>query len=131
LAKHELIELLPVVVSAIVGLALMVSLGFAIIFVSPSYTSFENLLAILLASRSFCYFLTGLIAGAWMNWRGAASGALAGTIIFSVELVVSLIAGTTHGLIYVPEFRMTLFITGFLMIGIGYAGGFVGERIRR
>lgn len=122
----ELKRLLIVVTAGICGIALMVLLG----FIFAPVISVTTLLGI----SVFCYFATGLIAGAWTHWRGAFHGALAAMLVFFGNTTYGFVIGITYGLaspFLVPEFLPIFLITGFFFFGIGALGGFVGERIRR
>lgn len=125
------LEWLPVVVAAIVGIALMFLLGFAINLIIPVDTSLEGWLTITWGIGIFCYFTTGLIAGAWTNWKGATYGGFAAMVVWFVNLIYSFVIGIAYGLAYGPVFFLGVFIVGLFMMGIGALGGFVGERIRR
>lgn len=86
----------------------------------------------LLGIGFICYFVTGLIAGAWANWKGYQYGGFAATLVWLGNLIYSDVIGIAHGpASQVPGFFLGIFITGFFAMGIGVLGGFVGERIRR
>lgn len=115
----------------------MFLLGFAIAPFIPADISFEGWLAISLGMGGFCYFVAGLIAGYWADWKGATHGAVAAMVVWGFNLFYSLVTigpvgmgypGSTSGLVVV--FMLSHIIAGFLMAGIGALGGFVGERIR-
>jgi len=115
----------------------MFLLGFVIASFIPADISFEGWLAISLGIGGFCYFVAGLIAGYWADWKGATHGAVAAMVVWGFNLFYSLAAigpvgmgypGPTSGLVVV--FMLSHIIAGFLMAGIGALGGFVGERIR-
>ena len=119
---------LPIVISAVIGIALMLLLGFII----PLGTTLGGLLAITLGIGFLSYFASGLIAGAWAGWRGPSHGLFAGLLIWFANLIYGFITGVAYG----PASQGLSFILGILLSGIfaiaiGALGGFVGERIRR
>ena len=114
---------LPIVVAAIVGIALMFLLGFVLNKVT---------LGSMLGIGAVSYLVTGLIAGAWAHWRGWAHGMFAGILVWFGNLIYSFVTGVAYGpASQVPGFFLGIFMAGVFAIGIGGLGGFVGDRIRR
>lgn len=125
MAWRQLGELkwLPIVVAAIVGIGLMLLLGFALDPVA---------LGTILGIGTVCYFVTGLIAGAWARWRGPVHGVYAAMLAWFGNLIYSFVIGIAYGpASRVPGFFIAVFVVGIIAIGIGALGGFVGERLRR
>jgi len=122
---------LPVAVAAIVGIALMRLLGFALPPPIPSDITLKSVMATILGIGVFCYFVTGVIAGAWANWKGYGYGALAAVLVFLGNLAYSLAIGTAYVDLSHPFWSLLgFFMAGLLALGIGALGGFVGDRIR-
>lgn len=122
---------LPVVVAAIVGIALMRLLGFALPPPIPSDITLKSVMATILGIGVFCYFVAGVIAGAWANWKGYGYGALAAVLVFLGNLAYSFAIGTPYIDLSHPFLSLLgVFIAGLFAMGIGTLGGFVGERIR-
>ena len=125
MAWRQLGELkwLPIVVAAIVGIGLMFLLGIA--FHADTF-------GMLLGIGFVCYFVTGLIAGAWANWRGWGHGGFAGVLLWVGNLIYSFVTGVAYGpLSQVPGFFLGVFMAGISGVAISTLAGFVGERIRR
>lgn len=122
-------------VSVIFGIALMVVLGFILELIIPVNLALEDGFVVMLGILVFSYFATGLVAGAWANWRGATYGTFATILVWVFNLFYSLFAfgpigypGPTSPLVGVWMWSILIF--GFFAVGVGALGGFVGERVR-
>ena len=122
-------RLLGMVVSVIVGIALITLLNSAINRISPAATGLATDVAI---SGVSC-FVTGLIAGSWMNWKGASYGASAAFIVRILSTVLGVVWFITASGMF-PRYIPTVDIIDWALWGfgaiMGALGGFVGERIR-
>jgi hypothetical protein len=109
------------VVAGIGGVALMFLLDS--IFASTISTS----TGLGLLTTILCYFITGVVAGAWANWRGATNGAWAAGLTWLVIFIISIISAPG----YIISTGSILIAGYFIAIGAGALGGFVGGHTRR
>jgi hypothetical protein len=112
---------LPVVIVGIGGVGLMFLLDSIFASTISISTGLGALTTIL------CYFITGVIAGAWANWRGASNGAWAAGVTWLVIFIISI--SSVPG--YVISTGSILIVGYFIAVGVGALGGFVGGQTRR
>ena len=132
---------LPIVVAAIIGIGLLFLLLHAFSSAIGSATTIGGLLGIILGIAAACYFVAGLIAGAWTRRKGA--GVSAAIVVMVANLVINIargfLAGFGGGLFNIARgslagfggLFMAILILLLLAAGIGFLGGSVGARIRR
>jgi hypothetical protein len=112
---------LPIVVAGIGGVVLMLLLDSVFACTISTSTGLGLLTTIL------CYFITGVVAGAWANWRGAVNGAWAAGLTWLVILIINIVSAPGH----IISFGSILIVGYFIAIGAGALGGFVGGHTRR
>jgi hypothetical protein len=80
-----------------------------------------------LLTTMLCCFVTGVVAGAWANWRGATNGAWAAGVTWLVIFIINIISAPG----YIISTGSILIVGYFIAIGAGALGGFVGGQTRR
>lgn len=80
-----------------------------------------------LLTTILCHFITGVVAGAWANWRGATNGAFAAGLTWLVIFIINIINAPG----YIISTGSILILGYFIAIGAGALGGFVGGHTRR
>jgi len=112
---------LAVVVSAVIGIALMYLLGYAFGSTMDYDTTLNEALGIVIGVAIASYFVTGFIAGAWM--RETKSGMHAAILLLVVNFIISLTQG------YIPNFLGIIIMILFAVI-CGSLGGWIGKLVK-
>lgn len=118
----------PLLASVLAGAALMFVLGEVIGIVVPYEILSQWSFYILLVIGVLCYFVTGVMAGYWVNWKGGTTGGVAGIILLHINIGISIYRDPMY-LIFLSQFIFSYWILFILSFVFGAIGGSVGERL--
>ena len=123
---------LPVIIGAVVGLAIMFILLGPILrsVVSPEASNAE-FFGVLVGLLAAIFLITGFIAGVLTHLRGPTYGLNAALIVAIVSIIYSFVSDFYVEQPTIPVAIVAVFIWIIFSIGFGALGGFIGGLIRR